>query len=300
MTPTPSPALLSAALEAAERGWYVHPLRPGDKAPALHGEASCRRTGECASGHRKWEQRATMDPDRIRGAWAVRPFNVGIATGPSGLVVVDLDMLKPEDDADTPDGVTAFQALCERAGQTVPTTHTVRTPSGGQHLYFTTPPCIRLPSSKGKLAKKIDTRAWGGNVVAAGSTVHGGTYETVDTAPLAPLPPWLHAALTPPQRAVGPLSLPLPQRTSRYAAIALERETAAVAAAQEGQREAELFRAARAMGRFVSWGDIPRHVVEAAFQQAAESTGLPPSQCRSTLRSALNWSISHAAPRRTA
>ncbi len=122
--------LLDAALAAADRGWHVFPLRPGEKAPALHGEATCRRTGDCAAGHRKWEQRATLDPDRIRTAFSGALFNVGIATGPSGLLVIDLDRPKSKSGSDTPDGVETFQALCERAGQPVPHTFTVRTASG--------------------------------------------------------------------------------------------------------------------------------------------------------------------------
>ncbi|QKV94008.1 bifunctional DNA primase/polymerase [Streptomyces sp. NA02950] len=300
MTHEARSALLRAALDSAERGWHVHPLRPGGKAPALHGEESCPRTGECAAGHRKWEQRATLDTDRIHAAWGARPFNVGIATGPSGLIVVDLDMPKPEDGADTPSGVTSFKALCERAGQAAPTTHTVRTPSGGRHLYFTAPPGVRLPSSKGTLAKKIDTRAWGGNVVAAGSTTRDGTYETVEATAPVPLPAWLLDALKPAPRPAGPLRLAAPRNSTRLAQVALERETAAVAAATEGGREQQLFLSARAIGRFVAWGDIPRHEVEAAFQAAGESVGLKPSECRSTLRSVLNWCLRTARPRETA
>ncbi len=63
--------------------------------------------------------------------------------------------------------------------------------------------------------------------------------------------------------------------------------------AQVGERESKLFRAARALGRLVAWGDLPRHVVEQALQEAGESVGLSPAECRSTLRSALNWSIAH-------
>ncbi|MFE7664774.1 bifunctional DNA primase/polymerase [Streptomyces celluloflavus] len=292
--------LLAAALGAAERGWYVHPLIPGRKAPALHGEDACPRTGACTTRHRKWEERATLDTDVIRAAWAKRPYNIGIASGPSGLVVVDLDMPKPEGDADTPDGVSAFQALCERAGQTVPTTHTVRTPSGGRHLYFTTPPGTHLPSTKGALAKKIDTRAWGGNIVATGSITASGAYEAAGDAPVLQLPDWLRDALTPAQRPARPLLLELPTQVSRYVETALRREEAAVRAAQKGDREATLFKAARAMGRFVAWGDLPRSAVEDAFHLVGESTGLPPARCRSTVRSALNWSIAHAQPRRTA
>lgn len=185
--PNPS-ALLSAALAAAARGWPVIPLRPGRKYPALHGEDACPGTGDCAGGHRKFEQRATTDPERIRRCWAAGPYNVGIATGPAGLLVVDLDTLKPKDKKGTPDGVASFLALCERAGQAVPTTRTIRTPSGGRHLYFTAPAGVRLGSSKGTLAPKIDTRAWGGQVVAPGSVTREGPYAVLDDAPVANLP----------------------------------------------------------------------------------------------------------------
>ena len=58
--------LLHAALQAAERGWHVFPLRPGSKRPALHGEQSCPRTGPCSNGHRKWEQRAEEADEDFR------------------------------------------------------------------------------------------------------------------------------------------------------------------------------------------------------------------------------------------
>ncbi|WP_263168130.1 bifunctional DNA primase/polymerase [Streptomyces sp. SCSIO ZS0520] len=300
MTHDPRAALLRAALDAAERGWPVLPLLPGDKPPALHGERACPGIGVCADGHRKFEQRATLDPARIHTAWARRPFNVGIATGPAGLVVVDLDKLKATDPKGTPDGATAFEALCERAGQPVPTTFRIRTASGGAHLYFTAPAGIPLHNSSGRLAKKIDTRAWGGYVVAPGSITRDGEYKVTDAAPVAPLPGWLLDALKPAPRPTGPLKLAPPRNASRVAQVALERETSAVAATSEGGREQQLFLSARAMGRFVAWGDIPRHEVEEAFQAAGESAGLKPYECRSTLRSVLDWCIRTARPRETA
>jgi hypothetical protein len=301
MTHDPRPALLRAALDAAARGWPVHPLRPGSKAPALHGATRCPRTGECADGHRTFEQRATLDPDRIRAAWTARPYNVGIATGPAGLLVVDLDTLKPKDGKDTPDGVSSFAALCERAGQPAPATRTIRTPSGGRHLYFAAPPGTRLGSTKGTLAPKIDTRGWGGNLVAPGSITAAGPYTVLDDRPPAPLPTWLHTALTTPRTPTPVPFRPIPVRdASRLAAIVLERETSAVAASSEGGRNAELLRAVRAVGRFVAWGDLDRTTVEQAFQAAGESAGLPAGECRSTIRSALNWAIRTARPREAA
>jgi hypothetical protein len=301
MTHDPRPALLHAALDAAARGWPVHPLRPGRKYPALHGEDTCPRTGDCTTGHRKFEDRATTDPGRIHAAWERRPYNVGIATGPAGLLVIDLDTLKPKDQKDTPDGVDSFLALCERADAPVPATRTIRTPSGGRHLYFTTPPGTRLGSTAGTLAPKIDTRAWGGNLVAPGSITAAGPYTVLDDRPPAPLPTWLHTALAAPRAPAPAPFRPMPVRdASRLAAVVLARETATVAATGEGGRNAELLRAVRAVGRFVAWGALDRTIVEQAFQSAGESAGLPMGECRSTIRSALNWAIRTARPREAA
>ncbi|WP_405195418.1 bifunctional DNA primase/polymerase [Streptomyces anulatus] len=285
--------LITAALDAAERGWHVFPLRPRDKRPALHGEASCTGTGDCTAGHRKWEQRATTDPDRIRKAWSAGAFNVGIATGPSGLVVVDLDPVKAKDPKGTPDGVTSLQALCERAGQTVPATYRTRTASGGHHLYFTAPAGVRLGNSAGRLGKHIDTRAHGGYVVATGSTLPHGTYEVVDPSDPVPLPEWLYTPLTPRQSSRGLTVASVPVRTSRYAAAALRAETAAVAGAGEGVRNWTLVRAARALGRFIPSGDLARSEVEAALNSAGLAAGLRENECHAAVTSALNWSIAN-------
>ncbi|MDI3423626.1 bifunctional DNA primase/polymerase [Streptomyces luteolus] len=296
----PRASLLDAALSAAERGWHVFPLRPDTKRPALHGEATCPRTGPCVSGHAKWEQRATLDPDRIRAAWSTDAFNVGIATGPSGLLVVDLDVPKDKGTSDAPDGATTFKALCERVGQPVPDTYRVRTASGGEHLYFTAPTGIRLANTAGSLGALVDTRAWGGYVVGSGSITAQGAYEVIAPIPVTELPAWLLVTLRAPAPSRPAPSIAPARNASRCAQVALERESAGVAAAVEGQREATLFKSARAMGRFVAWGDIPRHEVEEAFQVAGESAGLKPHECRSTLRSALDWSIRTARPREAA
>ncbi|WP_030618591.1 bifunctional DNA primase/polymerase [Streptomyces achromogenes] len=294
--------LLLSALQAVEQGWHVFPLRPGSKRPALHGEQSCPRTGPCSDGHLKWEQRATTDPDRIRTAWSQAPYNVGIATGPSNLVVIDLDVPKNkgknQGSSDAPDGAATFKALCERAGHAVPATYRTRTASGGRHLYFTAPPGLHLTNTAGTIAELVDTRAWGGYVVAAGSITPAGTYESLCGLHTAVLPAWLHAVLQPaPKLSQAPAAASL-GRSSRYADVALANETRAVATAPVGEREGTLFRAARALGRFVAWGDLPRHLVEQALQEAGQAAGLTVAECRSTLRSALDWSIAHNQTRR--
>ncbi|MGW4980576.1 bifunctional DNA primase/polymerase [Streptomyces mirabilis] len=292
--------LLAAALLSGERGWPVIPLHPNTKRPAGHPERTCPGNGRCASGHRTPEQRATTDAEMIQVAWANRPYNVGIATGPAGLLVVDLDVPKPEEQEGAPDGATSFQALCERAGQPLPLTYQVRTPSGGSHLYFTAPPGMTMKCSVKRLAPHIDTRAWGGYVVAPGSTTDQGAYEVAEAAPVAPLPAWLAALLT--ERA-KPAALPVPTRvwdSTKAARTALDRECAVVRAASEGGpngRNNTLYRSTCKVARFVAWGHISRHTVEEAIQAAGESTGLPAAECRTTIRSAMEWLLANATPR---
>ncbi|WP_405871571.1 bifunctional DNA primase/polymerase [Streptomyces sp. NBC_00005] len=297
MTHDARSALLYAALEAAERGWPVLLLHPHDKRPAGHAEKYCPRTGRCVDGHKTPEQRATTDTALLTAAWAQRPYNVGIATGPSGLLVVDLDTLKPEDPKGTPDGATSFAALCERAEQTVPDTYRVRTARGGEHLYFTQPPGIRLHNTAGRLAKKIDTRGWGGYVVAPGSTTPDGTYEILDDRPPAMLPNWLHELLKPRPRPSHGSAAPVTTRASGYAAAALRGEVDNVATAAAGTRNVTLLRAARALGRLIASGDLDRGEVEEALSRAASGNATQSQRYYDdVITRGLDWSIAHNAP----
>lgn len=294
--------LLVSALTAAERDWPVIPLHPYAKRPAGHPERVCPRTGRCASGHRKPEQRATTNPELIHATWGSRPYNVGIATGPAGLLVVDLDVCKPEEPKGAPDGATSLAALCERTGQAVPRTYRVRTARGGEHLYFTAPSAMRLKCSANRLGAHIDTRAWGGYVVAPGSTTPDGTYEVTDHAPVAPLPAWLAALLTEQPKSAHVELAPVRDGT-RAANTALKRECAVIRAATEGGpdgRNNTLHRSACKIARFVAWGHLPRESAEQAIQGAGEATGLPPAECRTTIRSAMDWVITHATPQQAA
>ncbi|WP_037807205.1 bifunctional DNA primase/polymerase [Streptomyces sp. NRRL F-2580] len=299
MTPTPNPALLRAALAAADRGWPVFPLRPGDKRPAGHPERNCPRTGRCTDGHRTPEQRATLVAEQITACWQAAPYNVGIATGPAGLLVVDLDIPKDDDGAPPPkwagatDGLDVFAMICERAGERLPTeTYTVRTRRGGQHLYFTAPAQKRLRGSAGRLGWKVDTRAWGGYVVAAGSTVGTGSYEIIHDAPPAPLPTWLGDLLTTPP-APDPVPVAVLRarigKADRYAAAALNGEVAKVAAAVTGAQNTTLYNAAYALGRLIAAGTLTETEVTDALTAAAPE-GLAPSRVAASIRDGIHRS----------
>ncbi|WP_328632800.1 bifunctional DNA primase/polymerase [Streptomyces sp. NBC_00356] len=294
-------ALLAWALAPVAHDWYVFPLRPGEKRPAGHAERLCPGTGRCVNGHLKPEQRATLDRDLIVAAWTAQPYNIGITTGPSGLLVVDLDVLKPDEPEGTPDGVQSLLALCERAGETLPATYQVRTPSGGQHLYFTQPDGVRLHLSAGRLGHHIDTRGWGGYVVAPGSTTPQGTYTVTDERPPAVLPEWLCRALTDPPRPQGSQTMAHSvESRSGYSAAALRGEVHNVATAGDGQRNAVLLRAARALGRLVASGDLDREEVEEALSRAAAGNATQSQRYYDdVIARGLDWSIAHNPQRRT-
>ncbi|MEV6729060.1 bifunctional DNA primase/polymerase [Streptomyces sp. NPDC051364] len=303
MTPTPTPALLRAALAAAERGWPVFPLRPGDKRPAGHPERNCPRTGRCTEGHRTPEQRATLITEQITTCWRAAPYNVGVATGPAGLLVVDLDI--PQDDDAPPsewagatDGLDVFAMICERAGEQLPTeTFTVRTRRGGQHLYFTAPAEKRLRGSAGRLGWKVDTRAWGGYVVAAGSTVGTGAYEIIHDAPPAPLPTWLGDLLvTSPAPAPSSVAVLRARigKADRYATAAVNGEVAKVASAATGARNTTLYNAAYALGRLIAAGTLTETEVTVALTAAAPE-GLAPSRVAASIRDGIRRSLRNAS-----
>ncbi|KQV05610.1 MULTISPECIES: bifunctional DNA primase/polymerase [unclassified Kitasatospora] len=301
MTAHPNP-LLASALALAARGFHVFPLTPNTKRPALHGETRCPATGICADGHQGWEQRATTAPEIIRYAWEQAPYNIGLATGPSRLVVIDLDIPKSPDD--TPpsevaelgitDGRDMLDHLAIRHQHVVPQTFTVRTWSGGWQLYFTAPESVVLRNTAGRLGWKIDTRAGGGYVVAPASTIDGRPYTVeCDTDPV-PLPSWLADLLAEPQPVPRRTWTPAPttgDRAGAYVAAALHNETRAVASAPEGQRNATLLRAARALGRFVASGQLDREEVEDALRGAGEAAGLQSRYVDGVVASALAWSI---------
>ncbi|GGL16423.1 bifunctional DNA primase/polymerase [Mangrovihabitans endophyticus] len=272
--------LLTAALSAAERGWHVFPLRPDGKRPAIE----------------KWEQRATTDPDRIRRCWTAGPYNIGIACGPSGLVVLDFDTRKTGQTAPARcegylHGWGVFTDLCAHLGQPVPDTYAVATGRGGLHLYYRHPDDgIELRNTAGALGWLIDTRAHGGYVVAAGSTVAGRPYTLrQDTAP-AGLPGWLAERLQPtPQRPAGPpvvIELPADRRGA-YVRAAIDATLTKLAEAGEGGRNRALFMAAQTLGQLVAGGVVAEDTVTRALADTAMRLGLGEREICTTIRSGL-------------
>ncbi|MEU1707661.1 bifunctional DNA primase/polymerase [Streptomyces sp. NPDC005706] len=226
--PTASVAELSLATASwcARRGWPVHPLARGRKIPA----ANCRdchstphppETCPCPPAGRWCHgfHAATLDQRRIAQWWGRHPeFGVGVACGPAGLVVIDVDAhaahppsrdrilpgIPISDQVDLTGLANGFHTLAVLAalrGQHSPaddsTTLRVRTPSGGLHVWYRTTDRRRWLCSSGSspgraLAWQVDVRAHGGYIVAPNTTISQGTYTAIGGArEPAPLPAWL-------------------------------------------------------------------------------------------------------------
>jgi hypothetical protein len=297
---------LAAALNAAFRGWHVLPLRPGEKRPLAHDADHCRRTGPCAAGHQGWEAHATRDLADVEAHWGAHPdHGVGIATGPSGLVVVDLDVPKPGDPsparewaaAGVRNGRDVLRVLADRAGAEVTPTYLVRTGRGGWHLYYTAPAGVRLGNTSRAAGPWIDTRGWGGQVVAAGTAVAGRPYTLVRDLPVAPLPGWL----TPLFQPINPARhTPQPahrirvgtDRRAAYLHAAVTRELDLVANAAPGTHNATLYSAALVLGQLAAGGAFSSSYAADLLEQAAGghitgSCDCRPSGIRATITSGL-------------
>lgn len=161
---------LNAALDAAARGFRVFPLRRDTKLPWREG----------------WQQAATTDKATITEWWQENPnYNIGIATG-NGTLVVDVDIKNGKQ------GASSLEIL-ELMG--LPESLTVKTASGGKHIYFKIPDHIagRVDNIEG--FPGIDTRGDGNLAVWPGSNIGRNKYELTADIPTAECPDWFRTIL---------------------------------------------------------------------------------------------------------
>jgi Bifunctional DNA primase/polymerase, N-terminal/AAA domain len=162
-------ALLEVAISCIRRGWFVFPCVPRDKRPLA---------GLAPRGFLD----ATNDEAVVRKWWAAKPdANVAIATGPSGLVVVDIDHGLTEAGV-WPRWIIDCHTYAVRTG---------RRPEFGLQLYFQADG-LRNNAGWEKDGLKGDIRADGGYVMAAGS-IHpsGQAYAELNGDGVAPSPEWV-------------------------------------------------------------------------------------------------------------
>lgn len=156
------------------RGWRVFPVDDQKRPRTAHGFKD-----------------ASLDPEQFTDK-----DGIGIATGQlSGLVVVDLD------EKNGVHGIEEFKKLMQ--GHPDITTRTVKTPTGGAHLYFNYTGILKTRINHP--APGIDFKAEGGYVVAPPSVLKNGEcYAVVKEVELADLPDWLIEVFTAPDRDAQP------------------------------------------------------------------------------------------------
>ncbi len=186
------------------------------------------------------------------------------ATGEiSNLAVLDIDAKHP----------SAHEWWAAHREQ-LPATWTVRTRSGGLHLWFLHAPGLRC--SAGMIADGIDVRAEGGYVIAWQCV----GLPVLKPVPLAPWPDWLKPPA--PKRIhsiVGTQRIPDNKQASglvRFAALA-----------PEGERNDRLFWAACRMAEMVASGLLAPGQAEALLVCAATYAGLSEDEAIRTTRSAM-------------
>ena len=178
-------SLLQAALEYATQGLHVFPVHS-----IRDGQCACDRacSPKIAGKHpipSNGHKSATTDESQIRKWWTQHPFaNIGIATEPSGLIVVDLDVREGKD------GIAEWQELQDEYGA-IDTLQAI-TGSGGLHLYM-----WGHRQSGSDFRPGLDIKSAGGYVLAPPSShFSGGSYEwdgaELDVSQIKPAPAWVY------------------------------------------------------------------------------------------------------------
>lgn len=191
---------------------------------------------------------ATTDPAAIRRMFSdPRAVMIGMPTGEiTGVVVVDVDM-KPGQQGG---------AWLDANSHRMPQTRTIRTGTGGLHLWFHWPN-QRVKNSASKIAPNIDVRGDGGYVIVPPSI----GYAIADNAAVADIPDWLMPALCPPEAPLAPqqpsqVSVPRQDGGTALGRAALAERCDDIRNAYDGSKHRAINESAFAVGGLVSAGEI--------------------------------------------
>lgn len=244
-------SLQDAALELAEAGWDVHPLR-GKRTASAHGFKD-----------------ATRDPARIR-LWFGRGsnLNIGIAV-PPGIVVVDVDRIAG--------GFDTLHAIEAEWGP-LPPTLTSETGGYGLHLLYA---CDTRGLSQKVIGPGIQSRVGGRGYIVAPPSIHPDTGRAYawrqPASPVAPAPRFLVELLRdhplPSSRIYPRSAAPCAggrDFSSWTGEEILEWAAARVARAQEGERHDKLLRTAILMAGHVTAGRVTEDQVERTLLEVAD------------------------------
>lgn len=179
---------MTNALEAAhtyvKRGWQCVPLYGvKDGACACPTGAACPSAGKHPHGRGgRWN--VLSGGADVQAWYDDNPAdNLGIVTGPkSGIFIFDVD---PEHG-----GMDSLQQVVREYGAMTPT-RIIETGSVGLHYYYRHPSNFVVYNSTNYIAKGIDIRGEGGQVVAPPSVSNKGGYRVLADLEVADAPEWL-------------------------------------------------------------------------------------------------------------
>lgn len=305
MTATTRPLLSpmgQAALQYARRGWPVFPCRERD------GETYQRknkRTGEMEDHTPRAKQpyvatglkAATTDELQIARWWREHPdAMIGLPLGAvtregDGFFALDFD---PRIDAETGEEFTLEllkARLEEQMGCALPGSLSVRTPSGGVHVYLRQPKSGEEIRNRGNLPEHVDVRGRGGYVIAPPSRIvepaemssigsyrwlHGRVDEPVAEAPTALIeilrdrgPKRQTPDARPPAAPPGAASEAVGDALRKYALTALDGELREVRQAGSGKRNAQLNTSALKIASLVAAGVLDAGIARSSLEAAA-------------------------------
>lgn len=279
--------MLLHALKAVERGFHIFPV-------AARGKVPHRFAGS-------WGETATNDPNQVIHFWTkVDPnANIGIACKPSSLLVVDLDVAKEDfklrgtdweylhtvygPQVDGEDLFDEMEYKLNAGPREMGGPYSVRTGSGGKHLYYRWPSNWPRISQASPVKGIIDVRGnggqWGGYVLAEGSRTDAGEYKLIGGAHILLPPVWIRQLVA--EKPPAP-KIRRPQGLRQPGPLSWSGLVESVRNAGEGNRNNALVWAARTV---CEEGGTEAQALE-ALGPAAEDAGLGSTEIERTIQSA--------------
>lgn len=206
-------SLLDAALKYASIGWHVFPCEPPELGVDTSGKRPLTKNGK---------DDATCDEAKIRAWWDMFPnANIGIATKPSNLVVLDVDTAIDKKTGQPKQGAASLATMNEHLTPTL----TARTGSGAIHAVYARGDAEARQQLH--IRPGIDLLGNGYFIAAPSKHWTGGEYSWLNaaTASIAPLPEYLRtiqreAAAREPSTPSSNTGVVIPEKNARIMAAA--------------------------------------------------------------------------------
>ena len=290
-------SLKAAALAHAKNGFYVIPLVENSKRPLIS----------------DWQNRATTNPLQIDSWWTEHPnANIGIACEVSNLIVIDLDTSKgavpPSSwkEFGVKNGEDVFREICKKAGDAqLFETYSVKTPSGGKHLYFYDQNIAIKQGTEVNGWWRVDTRSKGGYIVAEGSrlinSANGVTdhYRSIGNhSVVLNFPTWLRDELSskPIRESVIASSSNSASSVSsdtkfslEFAEQVLSERCTLIRNTPEGRRNQSLIKHATYIGKIIGMGSLDERKASESLLEAATLSGLTKFESVNAIKAGIKY-----------